>query len=169
MSDFTRRDVCRALPVLSLFSVLANGASAQVQSATTPAAGQLAGNPVGNALSTDFSHCKAFPFEQLPLRYSNGGAPTHDIARGTIPTGEVVELHETTVAPGKMPHAAHQHPHEEFILVREGTMDLIYDGESHLLGPGSVGYTAPNQMHGFKNAGSTPATYFIFSLSKKYS
>ena len=63
--------------------------------------------------------------------------------------------------------AAHQHPHEELILVREGTMDFFYGGESHILAPGSVGYTAPNQMHGFKNIGSTRATYFIFSLSKK--
>jgi len=46
-------------------------------------------------------------------------------------------------------------------------MDFIYGGESHILGPGSVGYTAPNQMYGFKNVESTPATYFIFSLSKK--
>jgi quercetin dioxygenase-like cupin family protein len=121
-----------------------------------------------NSLQTDFGHCTAFPFEKLPLRYSDGGAPTHDILRGTVPTGELVELHETTVQPGMMPHAAHQHPHEEFILVREGTIDFLYGGESHRLTPGSVGYTAPNEMHGFQNAGTVPATYFIFSLSKKY-
>jgi quercetin dioxygenase-like cupin family protein len=157
MSDLTRRDLCLALPALGLFSALAAEAAAQA-----PA------EPVSqNALNTDFSHCKAFVFDRMPLRYSGGGAPTHDIARGTVPTGELIELHETTVAPGKMPHPAHQHPHEEFILVREGVMDFIYNGESHILGPGSVGYTAPNQMHGFKNVGTTPATYFIFSLSKK--
>jgi quercetin dioxygenase-like cupin family protein len=155
MSDLTRRNLCLALPALGLLSAL----NAEAQSLASPAS--------ENALNTDFSHCKAFVFDQMPLRYSGGGAPTHDIARGTVPTGELIELHETTVAPGKMPHPAHQHPHEEFILVREGTMDFLYNGESHLLGPGGVGYTAPNQMHGFKNAGTTPATYFIFSLSKK--
>ena len=163
MSTFTRRDVCLSLPALSLFSVLSREASAR-----TPAASmQAASAPSANSLHTDFSHCTAFPFSQLPLRYSDGGAPTYDIARGTVPTGEIVELHETTIEPGKMPHAAHQHPHEELILVREGTMDFFYGGESHILAPGSVGYTAPNQMHGFKNIGSTRATYFIFSLSKK--
>jgi quercetin dioxygenase-like cupin family protein len=163
MSNVTRRDVCLSLPALSLFSVLGRGATAQSPTASM----QTADAPIGNSLHTDLSHCTAFPFSELPVRYSNGGAPTRDIARGTAPTGEMIELHETTVEPGKMPHPAHQHPHEEFILVREGTMDFIYDGASHILGPGSVGYTAPNQMHGFKNAGSTPATYFIFSLSKK--
>jgi quercetin dioxygenase-like cupin family protein len=143
--------------------VLAKEASAQSLAPSTRGSDVQ----VNNSLNTDLSNCKAFSFGQLPLRYSNGGAPTRDIARGTVPTGELVELHETTVEPGMMPHPVHQHPHEEFILVREGTMDFIYGGESHILGPGGAGYTAPNQMHGFKNVGSTQATYFIFSLSKK--
>jgi len=163
MSDFTRRDLCFALPALGLLSALTSNIDAQTPAGSTAATKA----PIGNDLRSDLSACKAFPFGELPLRYSDGGAPTHDILRGTVPTGEALELHETTVAPGKMPHPAHQHPHEEFILVREGTMDFIYGGDSHILGPGSVGYTAPNQMHGFKNVGSTPATYFIFSLSKK--
>jgi quercetin dioxygenase-like cupin family protein len=151
MSDLNRRTLCLALPALA-----------------TALAAEAHAAPVSeNALASDFSQCKAFPFEKMPLRFSDGGAPTHDIVRGTVPTGELIELHETTIAPGKMPHPAHQHPHEEFILIREGTVDFMYNGESHLLGPGSVGYTAPNQMHGFKNVGTTPATYFIFSLSKK--
>jgi quercetin dioxygenase-like cupin family protein len=163
MSKITRRNVCFTLPAVSLLSALSREASAQSPTAST----QATGAPIGNSLNTDFSHCTAFPLSEMPLRYSGGGAPTHDIARGTVPTGERIELHETTVEPGKMPHPEHKHPHEEFILVREGTMDFIYDGKSHILSPGSVGYTAPNQTHGFKNVGSTPATYFIFSLSKK--
>jgi quercetin dioxygenase-like cupin family protein len=163
MSSFTRRDVCLSLPALSLFSALSRDASAQTPAASTPAASA----PAGNSLNTDFSNCKAFPFSQLPLRYTNDGAATRDIAHGTVPTGEIVELHETTVEPGKMPHAAHQHQHEEFIFVREGTMDFIYGGESHILSSGSVAYVAPNQMHGMKNVGSAQASYFVFSLSKK--
>lgn len=151
MRDLNRRTLCLALPTL------ASALAAEAQTAPAPA----------NALSTDFSNCQAFPFDKLPVRYSDGGAPTRDIARGTVPTGELIELHETTIAPGKMPHPAHQHPHEEFILIREGTVEFQYNGASHLLGPGSVGYTAPNQMHGLKNVGATPATYFVFSLNKK--
>jgi quercetin dioxygenase-like cupin family protein len=151
MSDLNRRTLCIALPALA-----------------TALAAEAGAAPVSeNALASDLTQCKAFPFEKLPIRYSDGGAPTRDIAKGRVSTGELIELHETTVEPGKMPHPAHQHPHEEFILIREGTVEFEYNGEKHLLGPGSVGYTAPNQMHGFHNAGSTPASYFIFSLSKK--
>lgn len=151
MSDLTRRTLCLALPALAT-ALVAEAHAAPVSE---------------NALSSDLSQCKAFPFDKMPLRSSDGGAPTHDIAKGTVPTGELIELHETTIEAGKMPHPAHQHPHEEFMLIREGTVDFMYNGESHILGPGSVGYTAPNQMHGFRNVGTTPATYFIFSLSKK--
>lgn len=151
MSDLTRRTLCLALPALAT-ALAAEAHAAQVSE---------------NKLSSDLSQCKAFPFDKMPLRYSDGGAPTHDIAKGTVPTGELIELHETTIEAGKMPHPAHQHAHEEFMLIREGTVDFMYNGESHILGPGGVGYTAPNQMHGFRNVGTTPATYFIFSLSKK--
>lgn len=157
-----RRDLCIALPALGVLRSLVAVSQTPVPSVPV---GPIA--KTQNSLQTDFGHCMAFPFEKLPLRYSDGGAPTHDILRGTVPTGELVELHETTVQPGMMPHAAHQHPHEELILVREGTIDFLYGGESHRLTPGSVGYTAPNEMHGFENAGTVPATYFIFSLSKK--
>lgn len=151
MSELTRRDLCLSLPALA---VLTSHARAE----------QTA--PSSNPLNTGFEHSQAFAFDKLPVRYSDAGAPTRDICQGRVPTGELIELHETTVAPGKMPHPAHSHPHEEFILVREGTMALLTDGKEHPLPAGSVGYTAPHEVHGFKNIGDTPATYFIFSLSK---
>ena len=162
MSDISRRNLCLALPALSLIGSLA--ALAETQTASAPPA---YAPKSGNKLATDFSTSQAWAFSQLPLRYSDAGAPTRDIAQGRVPTGELVEIHETTVAPGKMPHPAHQHPHEEFILVRTGKMAIIIEGVEHPLPAGSVGYTAPNQLHGFKNIGTVPASYFIFSLSKQ--
>ena len=158
MSQSTRRDLVLQLPALGLFASIA--AAAQQSPATVAGKSQ-------NGLHTDLTHCTAFPFAEMPLRYSDAGAPTHDILRGTLPTGELVELHETTVAAGKMPHPAHQHPHCEFILVREGTIEFTYAGHTHLLAPGSVGFTAPNEMHGFRNPGPGDATYFIFSVGKR--
>ena len=58
-------------------------------------------------------------------------------------------------------------PRVASILVREGTVDFLYAGQSHLPGPGGVGYTAPHEMHGFRNSGTTPASYFNFSAGKK--
>ncbi len=150
MSNPTRRDLALQLPAFGLFASLANAQLPKTQ----------------NSLQSDLTHCKAYPFDTLPLRYSDAGAPTHDILRGNLPTGELVELHETTIAAGKMPHPAHQHPHCEFILVRSGAIEFTYGGEAHLLAAGGVGFTAPNEMHGFRNPGPGEATYFIFSIGK---
>ena len=162
MSKTSRRDLVLSIPALTLLTSLA---AAQQETGTAPDANFKGKSQ--NGLATDLTHCKAFPMESQPLRYSDAGAPTHDILRGTFPTGEIVEAHQTTIAPGKMPHPAHQHPHEELILVREGTIDFTYQGQSHTLTPGGVGYTAPNEMHGFRNSGTVPATYFIVSLAKR--
>jgi quercetin dioxygenase-like cupin family protein len=154
MCDITRRNLCLSLPALAALSSIVRADE------------KLAAAPSSNKLVTNLEHSQAFAFDKLPLRYSDAGAPTRDVCQGRVPTGELIELHETTIAPGKMPHGAHSHPHEEFILVREGTLALILDGKEHPLPAGSVGYTAPHEVHGFKNIGETPATYFIFSLSK---
>ena len=170
MSESTRRDVLFSLPA---FSFLSLAAAAQQATATHEPPTQVQESAPGtqsrsqNGLASDLAHCAAFPFSKMPRRTSGADAPTHDILRGTLPTGESVELHETTVAAGKMPHPAHQHPHCEFILVREGTIEFSYGGAAHLLGPGSVGYTAPNELHGFRNPGPGDATYFIFSVGKR--
>ena len=164
MSEISRRSLCIGLPALGMLQALAAGAQNPPIS--------IAKNPAephpGNALHTDLSQCMAFPETQMHLRYSDAGAPTRDILRGTVPTGEMVELHRTTLTPGMMPHPAHQHPHEEFLMLIQGTVEFFYDRQSHILEPGSVGYVAPNQIHGFRNAGKTEAQYFIVSLSKKY-
>lgn len=36
------------------------------------------------------------------------------------------------------PLAEHSHPHEQTVNVLEGTIELVVDGESYVLGPGDV-------------------------------
>jgi quercetin dioxygenase-like cupin family protein len=47
------------------------------------------------------------------------------------------------------------------MLVKEGTLDVVQNGERSRVGPGSVVFNASNEMHGFKNVGDKPATYFV--------
>jgi len=104
-----------------------------------------------------------FPFADLPVK-SNGGTITRKIVDGKIPTGEHVEIHETTLAPGAAPHAPHKHAHSEFWLIREGTVELNINGQIHQLTAGSAGLAASNDLHGIKNVGATPATYFVVAI-----
>ena len=106
---------------------------------------------------------KLLRFEDLPVETSNGNS-LRRIVEGKTHTGYSIEMHETDLAPGSMPHPAHHHAHEEVFLVREGTLEVTIGGRAARLGPGSVAYVASNQEHGIKNAGTTHAQYFVIAL-----
>jgi quercetin dioxygenase-like cupin family protein len=73
-----------------------------------------------------------------------------------------VECHVTTVKAGLAPHAPHKHVEEELIIVKEGTLEVMQNGVTTTVGPGSVIFEASNDFHGLKNVGDRPATYFVF-------
>jgi len=83
------------------------------------------------------------------------------------PTGEVVEIHETTLLPGQMPHPAHKHLHTEFMFIREGSVQYTANGKSQELGPGGIAYAASGEMHGMKNVSSAPANYFVIAIGRE--
>jgi mannose-6-phosphate isomerase-like protein (cupin superfamily) len=113
------------------------------------------------------SHSFAYTFEQLAVKKSANGGVTRPVVTGKLPTGEIVEMHETTLPPGQMPHAAHKHRHEEFMLIREGTVEFMGGGKSQQLGPGGVAYAASGEMHSIKNVGSVPANYFVIAIGSQ--
>jgi len=77
-------------------------------------------------------------------------------------TLDELECHVTTLNPGESPHAPHKHPDEEIIIIKEGTVESLVNGETRRVGPGSVIFQAANQMHAIRNVGETPATYHVF-------
>ena len=77
------------------------------------------------------------------------------------PTLDELECHVTTLNPGESPHAPHQHPDEELIIIKEGTVESLVNGTVKRVGPGSVIFQASNQMHGMKNVGTTVAVYHV--------
>jgi len=72
------------------------------------------------------------------------------------------EGHVTTIRPGEVPHPPHRHPDEEMILIKEGTLEVTINGEMQRASAGSIFFYASNDLHGMRNVGSTPATYYVF-------
>jgi quercetin dioxygenase-like cupin family protein len=143
-----RRDLCVALSSLAAIA------------AAMPAKGQA-----GSATSTEpvLSAQRSFRFDELPVKSGPNGE-SRAVMHGVLPTGETVELHETTLLPGHMPHPAHKHRHSELMLIREGTLDFDNDGKVERVGPGGVVFAASNVMHGLKNVGETNANYFVVAI-----
>jgi mannose-6-phosphate isomerase-like protein (cupin superfamily) len=147
MNPLTRRDLYSALPGLALLGA--------TFSKTGFAVAETSSLPAESA---------TFAFDKLPVTGSANGAATRPVLRGVTPTGETIELHETTLMPGQMPHPAHKHAHTELMLIREGTVEFIMGDKSEQVGPGGVCYAASNTMHGLKNIGTTPANYFVIAI-----
>ncbi|HMD86967.1 MAG TPA: cupin domain-containing protein [Terriglobia bacterium] len=108
---------------------------------------------------------KVFPYEELPVR-KNGGNESRPVLEGELHDGCYLEVHQTKLAPGAMPHPAHHHLHEEMFLVREGAIEITISGKSTQLGPGSVGFVGSNDEHGIRNPGAAHAQYFVVAFGK---
>jgi quercetin dioxygenase-like cupin family protein len=108
---------------------------------------------------------KTYSFDKLPVETSGENRLQH-VFDGETHSGVRIELHETDLPPGGAPHPPHHHVHEEMILIREGTMEVTIDGRSAKMGPGSVAYVASNEEHGWRNAGTTRAQYFVLAIGR---
>jgi quercetin dioxygenase-like cupin family protein len=106
-----------------------------------------------------------FRYDDLPVRV-NGENRSRPVFNGKTHTGYGIEMHETELAPGLAPHPPHHHVHEELLIVREGTMEVTILEKAMTLGPGSVAYRASNEEHGWRNAGTTRARYFVVTMGR---
>lgn len=62
--------------------------------------------------------------------------------------------------PGKSPHPPHSHVEEEVMIIESGQGEILCDGKTTRVGPGSVMYTTPNAPHGITNTGGEPLVFY---------
>lgn len=101
-----------------------------------------------------------FNWEKMVAKPTKVGA-ARQVFQNPTPTLDELECHITTLNPSATPHEPHQHVDEELILVKEGTVESLVNGERRKAGPGSVIFQSSNQLHAIRNVGDTPATYFV--------
>jgi quercetin dioxygenase-like cupin family protein len=139
----TRREICILLPAL-------------MATATTP----------GQASEKHDTNIQALPsaiydLKHLPVE----GDKQHSyipVFQGNTYAGMHVELHETVLAPGGVIHGMYSHPGDELFLVREGILEVEFNGQRSEVGPGSVAYVASNTVYAISNTSQQWAKYFVF-------
>lgn len=81
-------------------------------------------------------------------------------------TSDMVVL-AVTLKPGQAPHPTHQHAEEEFMILAEGAGTWHLDGKEFPARKGDVVYAAPWALHGLKNTGDAPLTYYMVKWNNK--
>jgi quercetin dioxygenase-like cupin family protein len=102
----------------------------------------------------------AFDWAQIPVHKTPIGE-SRKFFQAPTATLDELECHVTTLNPGEQAHPPHQHPDEELLIIKEGTVEALVAGEWKRVGPGSVIFQASNQLHAIRNVGDTPATYHV--------
>ena len=103
-----------------------------------------------------------FDWTKLEEKATATGA-RRDVMRGPTPTLDELEMHITTLNVGQVSHPPHQHPEEELLIVKEGTVETLQNGKASRLGPGSIIFHSSNDLHNIRNVGDTPATYHVIN------
>jgi XRE family transcriptional regulator, regulator of sulfur utilization len=101
-----------------------------------------------------------FDWNSIPVKTTEVGSVRQVVSEPTA-TLRNLEVHITTLNPGKSPHPPHRHPNEEMLIIRQGTLEAYINGEWKRVGPGSVIFFASNQLHGVRNVGDDQAIYHV--------
>jgi quercetin dioxygenase-like cupin family protein len=138
--NYSRRDVSLLLPLLAAVRASAQTKQPQVMSTS-----------------------KIYHDQQISWE-GNDEKKGREFFLGATHGGFKLETHETSLGPGTLTHAPHKHPHEEIVILAEGTLEAYFDEKTEQVEAGSVIWLASNQMHSVRNAGAMPCRYYVIEL-----
>jgi mannose-6-phosphate isomerase-like protein (cupin superfamily) len=137
----TRRELCVLLPALMATTTVYSSDKSENNSEILPSA--------------------IYDFKKLSAKGDKNHVYT-PFFEGKTSSGMPVELHETELAPGGVVHGMISHVGDELFLVREGILEVEFNGKRSKVGPGSVAYVASNTGYAIRNTSKEWARYFVF-------
>lgn len=106
-------------------------------------------------------HSSVFDWDQLAVTPAAYGTRRVIADAPTVTLGRF-EMHATTLNPGQeSPHGRHNHLDEGFLIVKDGTPDVLLNGVAHRATPGSIAFLGTDQPLKIENNGATPVTYYV--------
>ena len=105
-------------------------------------------------------HTQVFEWDSIVAEATKTGAK-RPLFRGPTATLGRMSCHVTMLNPGEKAHEPHRHPEEEMIIVKEGTLEALVERTTRTMGAGSVFFIAPDDLHGVRNVGAGPASYYV--------
>ena len=94
-----------------------------------------------------------------PVTVTNG--VRRAVLDGATATVDKLHCHITTLNPGEISGEPRLHLQEEIIIVKEGTVEAVSDGQVETAGPGSVIFFQSHTVTQLRNPGKFPATYTV--------
>lgn len=96
------------------------------------------------------------------------GRERRQILNGSTRDFAPLSIHASTLEPGKAPHPPHSHAdEEELVIVTKGKLKVTINGQSKVIGQGSIALALPGDEHGFENGGETLVTYYVLRYKSK--
>ena len=90
-----------------------------------------------------------------------------DVVRTPTATLAELESHITTLDAQQFPHPPHQHPNEELIILKEGSVEAWVNGSWVPVQTGGMIFFASNVPHTVRNVGEVPATYYVVNWTPR--
>jgi len=91
------------------------------------------------------------PFGDLAIYFSGPTGQLQSMTAGSL-----------RLKPGMSPHPPHHHPEEEFMVVTEGTGEILVDGKTKNVAAGSMMYCGAGKLHGVVNTGKAPLLFYFY-------
>src|SRR5258708_12818105 len=88
---------------------------------------------------------QVFDWNAMTAKPNKTGA-VRTVVQAPTATLDELEIHITTLRPGETPHPPHKHPDEELLVVKEGTVESLVNGELTRIWPGSTISHTPNHL-----------------------
>ncbi|MGB7191228.1 MAG: cupin domain-containing protein [Acidobacteriaceae bacterium] len=145
----TRREICALIPAFAAMAIVP---------------GEAAEHDTGRPALPS----KIYDPRQIPVDGDKNRQYT-PLFEGDTYSGMAVSLHDTALAPGSVVHGRISHLGDELFLVREGVLEVEFNGKRWDVGPGSAAYVASKTLYAVRNAGTQWTRYFVLLFGPSHS